>query len=120
MHSIHKSRIPLVVVLISLLSSAVITNGTKSSIGVNKQVLNLSNLLGSRTNTPAYERILSQPVFQVTTGKSAFVLFCRVDIKLFDCLCKHNVLTEVTLISYKQHGVHLTCFLKSIKMRRNQ
>ena len=76
MHSIHKSRISIVVVLISLLSSAVITNATKSSIGANKQVLNLSNLLGSRTNTPAYERILSQPVFQVTTAwGSPYMLF---------------------------------------------
>jgi len=76
MHSIHKSRISIAVVLISLLSSAVITNATKSSIGANKQVLNLSNLLGSRTNTPAYERILSQPVFQVTTAwGSPYMLF---------------------------------------------
>ena len=67
------------VVLISLLSSTVITNANKSSVGVNKQVLNLSNLLGSRTNTPAYERILSQPVFQVTTGKSALVLLYHVN-----------------------------------------
>ena len=41
-----------------------------------QQLFNLSNLLGSRTSTPAYERILSQPVFQVTTAwGSPYMLF---------------------------------------------
>ncbi len=38
--------------------------------------INLSNLLGSSTSIPAYERILSQPVFQVTTPwGSPYMLF---------------------------------------------
>mmetsp|Transcript_31347 Transcript_31347/g.66728 ORF Transcript_31347/g.66728 Transcript_31347/m.66728 type:complete len:430 (-) Transcript_31347:232-1521(-) len=40
------------------------------------QLINLSNLLGTRTSIPAYERIISQPVFQVTTAwGSPYMLF---------------------------------------------
>ncbi|KAL3811018.1 hypothetical protein ACHAXA_010279 [Cyclostephanos tholiformis] len=38
--------------------------------------INLSNLLGTRNGIPAYERIISQPVFQVTTAwGSPYMLF---------------------------------------------
>ncbi|KAL9191044.1 hypothetical protein ACHAXT_000750 [Thalassiosira profunda] len=38
--------------------------------------LDLSNLLGTRTSTPSYERLLAQPVFQVTTPwGSPYMLF---------------------------------------------
>lgn len=40
------------------------------------RAINLSNLLGTRTAIPAYERIISQPVFQVTTAwGSPYMLF---------------------------------------------
>mmetsp|Transcript_8381 Transcript_8381/g.18775 ORF Transcript_8381/g.18775 Transcript_8381/m.18775 type:complete len:435 (-) Transcript_8381:103-1407(-) len=42
----------------------------------NSRHVNLSNLLGTRTSIPAYERIISQPVFQVTTAwGSPYMLF---------------------------------------------
>jgi len=42
----------------------------------NSRHVDLSNLLGTRTSIPAYERILSQPVFQVTTAwGSPYMLF---------------------------------------------
>lgn len=56
-------------VLVLLLSS------TPSSAKRSRRI-NLSNLLGGRTSIPAAERILSQPVFQVTTAwGSPYMLF---------------------------------------------
>jgi hypothetical protein len=69
-------RITFSIVLL-LQSSTIITAATKSSFGNKSQLFNLSNLLGStKTSIPAYERILSQPVFQVTTAwGSPYMLF---------------------------------------------
>jgi hypothetical protein len=45
-----------------------------------RQTLNLSNVFGSQTSIPAYERIESQPVFTVTTPwGSPYLLFERTD-----------------------------------------
>jgi predicted DNA-binding protein (UPF0251 family) len=45
-----------------------------------RQTLNLSNVFGSQTSIPAYERIESQPVFTVTTPwGSPYLLFERAD-----------------------------------------
>lgn len=45
-----------------------------------RQTLNLSNIFGSPTHLPAYERIASQPVFTVTTPwGSPYLLFERTD-----------------------------------------
>lgn len=45
-----------------------------------RQTLNLSNIFGSQTSIPAYERIESQPVFTVTTPwGSPYLLFERAD-----------------------------------------
>lgn len=47
-----------------------------SSAVTAKSPINLTNLLGTHTSVPAYERIISQPVFQVTTPwGSAYMLF---------------------------------------------
>ena len=46
------------------------------SLSTGKPRLNLSNLLGAQNSAPAYERILSQPTFQVTTPwGSPYMLF---------------------------------------------
>ena len=49
-------------------------------INKTRQTLNLSNIFGSPTSIPAYERIASQPVFTVTTPwGSPYLLFERTD-----------------------------------------
>jgi len=49
---------------------------TASSVVTAKSPINLTNWLGTQTSVPAYERIISQPVFQVTTPwGSAYMLF---------------------------------------------
>mmetsp|Transcript_20025 Transcript_20025/g.31261 ORF Transcript_20025/g.31261 Transcript_20025/m.31261 type:complete len:435 (+) Transcript_20025:61-1365(+) len=60
--------------LLSLASAALLLNTATTSAAA--PTINLSNLLGSSTSIPAYERILSQPVFQVTTPwGSPYMLF---------------------------------------------
>lgn len=58
--------------LLSLMLAALLLSTVSSAA----PAISLSNLLGTSTSIPAYERILSQPVFQVTTPwGSPYMLF---------------------------------------------
>ncbi|KAL3760532.1 hypothetical protein ACHAWU_001867 [Discostella pseudostelligera] len=62
-------------VLLLLLSIAA-SSSLVTAASSKQRLINLSNLLGTHTSIPAYERILSQPVFQVTTAwGSPYMLF---------------------------------------------
>lgn len=53
---------------------------SKSIINQTRRTLNLSNLFGSQTSIPSYDRLSSQPVFTVTTPwGSPYLLFERSD-----------------------------------------
>ncbi len=53
---------------------------SQTIINKTRQTLNFSNLFGSQTGLPAYERLASQPVFSVTTPwGSPYLLFERAD-----------------------------------------
>lgn len=53
---------------------------SKSIINRTRRTINLSNIIGSPTSVPSYERLASQPVFTVTTPwGSPYLLFERSD-----------------------------------------
>ena len=58
----------------------VIQDLSSAVINKTRQVANLSNIFGSQTAIPAYDRVASQPVFTVTTPwGSPYLLFERTD-----------------------------------------